>query len=977
MLMTFGFYNDHSQLSDLVKPLMHALDHTNKLQLEAGDQERFDRDAREREHRRTEREAKAAAEAAANSDVKQLDAVDNRRKSSGAILSAMLGLNFFSSAVDPVQEEEEEGLLDDTLDGHPVYKTGRQMEKSRRDADNISEHTAGYEGAFLALTESFAGTCFIMSVVVIAVTVSLMQITNPDDPNDAVYDSIGLVCTIIFMIDIVLRGYCASIVREGGIIPYFGEPLNLIDLALVILDVVLLTRGSEEGSSDGASAGANAGRLGRILRVARFLRMARLLRVLRLYRIIVNSTANVFEYQLPQRFLQCTVHKAKTMTTIIKTLILVYNRIQDNSLEILINVFQDIVETEKNGKEANVKQLIKVALTNDDALGLIPRGFDQVLVDVIMYDNFDLTNMALKLLMLHKNKRHILLSLSKDIQIIYSPKVEGKLAEAKKNLLTMRGYAEMYEIWQGLSSPEDLETADALEKLIDDMTRLMRKVNEERTLAVKKEFIPDEEVQNLLRNLDAMTSFMTVLDALYDGGREEPPERIKHIMRKVSHMVYMYVLDNPRNQFIANEHLQFFIDRVDDELDSAQVVQGILHGNSELIKACHKKCVDLFAQKVFMNGRRSYYMKLFEGLAQSVSYDMDLGMKGVHHNISRYLTSREWQPRILLWCQGPESPEYEERVQHMAPLLEKEKSGSAVSEADMSEQLNYHVSLIRVLSSCSLGPKLQAIYQFDDIVAAIIDKKTAFVVKVALVKALDQLICNGAAHFMQSEYIWRFFDDFVTFLDDLCGRMERIWRRPYSSDVVLLKTQLGEYLESCLSITTIYFAVLDLQVFGVVLYQNDKLKLTQRLEADVQITIKRLYNGIRVFVDRFPLYLGNAVQDGCSYALVSLSKHSESLNYNYNGPDLNRASKKTQRSSVTLADVQQLQLRHKFGAFTEILQDSDLTSNEDSINFFLSIPQVNTGGEHEVRPVCTDLLWEHLAAACQARVEVLEPMQAS
>ena len=62
-----------------------------------------------------------------------------------------------------------------------------------------------------------------------------------------------------------------------------------------------------------------------------------------------------------------------------------------------------------------------------------------------------------------------------------------------------------------------------------------------------------------------------------------------------------------------------------------------------------------------------------------------------------------------------------------------------------------------------------------------------------------------------------------------------------------------------------------------------------------------------------------------------------------------KASKRTQRASVTLADVQQLQLRHKFADFTQILQETDLVTHDESIDFFLSLPKIADGGEFDVR----------------------------
>ena len=74
------------------------------------------------------------------------------------------------------------------------------------------------------------------------------------------FDVIDMSCSIFFMVELALRIYSVARVREGGVIPYFMEPLNLLDLALVVLDVVILLIGADETS-------ANAGKIARELHV--------------------------------------------------------------------------------------------------------------------------------------------------------------------------------------------------------------------------------------------------------------------------------------------------------------------------------------------------------------------------------------------------------------------------------------------------------------------------------------------------------------------------------------------------------------------------------------------------------------------------------------------------------------------------------------------------------------------------------------
>ena len=92
------------------------------------------------------------------------------------------------------------------------------------------------------------------------------------------------------------------------------------------------------------------------------------------------------------------------------------------------------------------------------------------------------------------------------------------------------------------------------------------------------------------------------------------------------------VIINNNGLVLTNAHV---VDRVDDGLDSARVVKCILEGNSDLIKRCHKRCTDEFAQKIFGKGRKPDYMEMFLGLTSRTTETLDGGMRPVHNNISR------------------------------------------------------------------------------------------------------------------------------------------------------------------------------------------------------------------------------------------------------------------------------------------------------------------------------------------------------
>ncbi len=359
-----------------------------------------------------------------------------------------------------------------------------------------------------------------------------------------------------------------------------------------------------------------------------------------------------------------------------------------------------------------------------------------------------------------------------------------------------------------------------------------------------------------------------VLDHYPTGGREEPPQKIKRIMALCIRTVALFVQSNPRNQQLAYYYISFFAARMDDGIDASIAITAILDRNTELIKSCHKRFVEEFAQKIFANGRKPEYIQVLLALTVDIS-EYDSHMKSVQNNISRYLTSREWQSRILLWCCSPDSNGYSQRKFAMSEYLGEIK---AIADEDLSSELQFHIKLLTVLSRCNLGPKLQAIYQFDDIVHALIDKNTIFNVKVALGKCLEQLICNNADTYICSEYIWLFFENFIEYLSGLQRQVDVLFRRQYSSNVVLMKSQMGEWLNTCLTITTIFFAVLDLTVFGEITDHDINVKRTSRSEGDIIIIIKKLYSGIRNFIESNYTAVGPVIAERGNYALVALCR---------------------------------------------------------------------------------------------------------
>jgi len=134
--------------------------------------------------------------------------------------------------------------------------------------------------------------------------------------------------------------------------------------------------------------------------------------------------------------------------------------------------------------------------------------------------------------------------------------------------------------------------------------------------------------------------------------------------------------------------------------------------------------------------------------------------------------------KIFLWCSPPNTDAYEARKAAMAKHLvndntateqdginldlgeildppnshvpfqhlhHQRKSLAAINaigyaEEDLSTDLQYHIKLLILLSSCNLGPKLQAVYPTNDLLFALIDSSTVLPVKVALGNVLIEAL---------------------------------------------------------------------------------------------------------------------------------------------------------------------------------------------------------------------------------------------
>lgn len=221
----------------------------------------------------------------------------------------------------------------------------------------------------------------------------------------------------------------------------------------------------------------------------------------------------------------------------------------------------------------------KVMVTEDHMTADISEGFGDMLLDILMFDDADLVQESLNLLVVHTSQKDLFFRAAKEMQIIHSVRTDNVFKNLTEMLRVLTSSAEMFEIWSELENEEDLSSADDVIRNLRGIKELLMRKNDDRTLGIRSSVLVDEEVQNLLRNMDAMSCFMTVQETLYDGGREELKLLVVSIMKECNDVIVWFVKNSEENQVIAFKHISWFVDRVDDGIHSSKVVRAILEGN--------------------------------------------------------------------------------------------------------------------------------------------------------------------------------------------------------------------------------------------------------------------------------------------------------------------------------------------------------------------------------------------------------------
>ena len=383
-----------------------------------------------------------------------------------------------------------------------------------------------------------------------------------------------------------------------------------------------------------------------------------------------------------------------------------------------------------------------------------------------------------------------------------------------------------------------------------------------------------------------------------------------------------------------------------------------------LIKQCSRRYLSDFAQKIVSKGRKPEYLDLFVGMTE-LSKIMGSHVLVVETEISTFLTGREWKKHILLWCASSGTREYEERKLAMYNVRTSIQSDMIVSDEHLTPELRYHISILILLASCNLGPKLQAIYPVQDILTGIMDNTTIFPVKKRLAQLLIEVL-KSSTNIEKLDMFWQLLDRIALEMETLHSEMFNI-NNNLMNNQQLIRIQKGEWLEISSRIISTFFLDFDLQHF-IDRYQQEKSSNNtitgntsgndsynnNKYQPDANHTIERLHQAIRNMIDEHATLLGTAITEELIFSATVLHYLIEPEIRDYDAMENNDIKLKAsrvqhQRNSLVFADMQQVYFRNQFKVFLQHIKAASSTAREEIIDIFKNIPSVHDPIDANVR----------------------------
>eukprot|EP01040_Poterioochromonas_malhamensis_P001446 gene1446-1534_t len=531
-------------------------------------------------------------------------------------------------------------------------------------------------------------------------------------------------------------------------------------------------------------------------------------------------SSKVRRFEVPARYSKAPIYELETMVEAIDILAFAQKVIEDRNISLLLRYFY---LWNSGSEKRNPSELFEQVVLDSSELTLGINDFDMVMIDNLMYEHTALVQSALEVLMAHHSLRSSLLEHARNIQLLASHGRERQFRIVDQMLQQLEQNAETHELWGEMETDADLavnkQTKDILRELIE-ICRVRRYV-----LEFDEDYMADREIQDLYRNLGCFEICMKVMGLLdsveedEDGNLGEVASNTRSICLLCNELLYWFFLGNTKNQEMGYLELDFFLDTLDDEINSHLTIRAIFNDNEALMRQVPHSHLANLVDKIIKNGKSHHYLALFA----SISHDGERNVVENQFEIVKSLTSPGRLQKVACFFCSVDHPDYTLKRQLMEPFLNTHKD---LSLEDLPPLLAYHLMFLEVLSGCTVGrmnittveAKVQSVFNYTDILQSILDPGTIVACKIRLSKFFYNSIIEVELKIPgldQSPDIWKLLESYKLVLMNSKDELLMVDRSGWESAHV--SRQRIEYIIVCIMIIRGFFT----HYYQPAAFQND------------------------------------------------------------------------------------------------------------------------------------------------------------
>jgi hypothetical protein len=703
-----------------------------------------------------------------------------------------------------------------------------------------------WQERLLKILESFRTLVLILVLVVVAVAATIYQTMEniPDGPGTPMR-FFELCVLAVFVLEMTFRAYCHWFVK-GSLEKFYKNYYNWVDFIVIIIDVAFLLLPAD--LAEGSSA-----QFSKILRLVRMVRLVRICRAARLVSSIREDLSDIKreKWKAPIRYSKAPIFEVVTMVDAVDVLLFTQSVIDDRNLSLLLRQFY---LWQKEEISLTPSEIFEEVVEASQELSLGVEGFDMIFLDLLMFQYSKLVQSSLDAIMAHHTMRRTLLDNAEKIQLMISFKREKEYKLVDSMLKQLEANAETHELWGELETDEDHEKNKQTKDIMNELIGLCR--NRRYILEINEDYEADTDTQDLFRNLGCFEICLKVLGLLdsvdpeEDGSFCDVALNTRDLILICNSLLYWFFMGNQENQDMGYDELQFFLDSLDKKINSHLVLKSLFFGNEKLMKIIPHYHLQALSDRIVQEGKSSYLLTLFASIT-------NVGDNNITENqfeIMRCLTSPGRLEKVGFGFVPTDHPEYEEKVSLMEPFLDK----IDLDTEELPTLMAYHLTFIEVMANCTVGrsnitsveAKVQTVYNFSDIVNAILDPRSLLLLKIRLSVFFFNAIIEVEMRIPGLEYtgcVWRLIKSFVDVMAYAKDELRLVEKLGWESSQV--SRQKIEYIVACVMVVSgffnKYYNPLSFRLDDSV-QTNDRIDLTMN---EINETIVTLFHSIKDVYD--------------------------------------------------------------------------------------------------------------------------------